>query len=41
VGAGVGLTVCRRIVELHGGAIALEQDADGRAVAAFTLPAGD
>src|SRR5919204_4174343 len=41
VGAGVGLTVCRRIVELHGGAIALEQDADGGAVATFTLPADD
>jgi signal transduction histidine kinase len=39
VGAGVGLTVCRRIVELHGGAIALGQDRDGRAVWTFTLPA--
>jgi signal transduction histidine kinase len=41
VGAGVGLTVSRRIVELHGGAIAIEQDADGAAVSAFTLPADE
>jgi signal transduction histidine kinase len=40
VGAGVGLTVSRRIVELHGGAIALEHDGDG-AVATFTLPADE
>jgi signal transduction histidine kinase len=39
VGAGVGLTVCRRIVELHGGTIALEQDADGATRVTFTLPA--
>ena len=38
VGAGVGLMVSRRIVELHGGAIALEGVADG-AVTTFTLPA--
>jgi signal transduction histidine kinase len=38
VGAGVGLTVSRRIVELHGGAIAIEPDADGGAVSSFTLP---
>jgi signal transduction histidine kinase len=40
VGAGVGLTVSRRIVELHGGAIALDHDADG-AVTMFTLPADE
>jgi signal transduction histidine kinase len=40
VGAGVGLTVSRRIVELHGGAIALDHDADG-AVTTFTLPADE
>jgi signal transduction histidine kinase len=39
VGAGVGLTVSRRIVELHGGTIAIDQDADGAAVGTFTLPA--
>jgi signal transduction histidine kinase len=41
VGAGVGLTVSRRIVELHGGAIAIDESADGGAVSSFTLPAGD
>jgi signal transduction histidine kinase len=41
VGAGVGLTVSRRIVELHGGAIALDHAADGGAVATFTLPADE
>ena len=39
VGAGVGLTVSRRLVELHGGAIALAQDADGTTLVTFTLPA--
>jgi signal transduction histidine kinase len=39
VGAGVGLTVSRRLVELHGGAIALAQDADGTTLVSFTLPA--
>jgi signal transduction histidine kinase len=39
VGAGVGLTVSRRIVEHHGGAIALDQDADGATISTFTLPA--
>jgi signal transduction histidine kinase len=41
VGAGVGLTVSRRIVELHGGSIALDGDDAGGAVATFTLPADD
>jgi signal transduction histidine kinase len=41
VGAGVGLTVSRRIVELHGGTIALDHDADGGAVTTFTLPADE
>jgi signal transduction histidine kinase len=39
VGAGVGLTVSRRIVEHHGGTIALDQDAEGATVSTFTLPA--
>jgi signal transduction histidine kinase len=39
VGAGVGLTVSRRLVELQGGTIALGQDADGTTVVTFTLPA--
>jgi signal transduction histidine kinase len=41
VGAGVGLTVCRRIVEHLGGTIALDQDADGVTVTVFALPAED
>jgi signal transduction histidine kinase len=39
VGAGVGLTVCRRLVEAHGGTIALAQDEDGTTLVTFTLPA--
>lgn len=39
VGAGVGLTVCRRIVEVHGGSIALVGDDDGATRVTFTLPA--
>jgi signal transduction histidine kinase len=39
VGAGVGLTVSRRLVELHGGRIALGQVADGTTHVTFTLPA--
>jgi chemotaxis family two-component system sensor kinase Cph1 len=38
VGAGVGLTVSRRIVELHGGVIAIDASAEGGAVSSFTLP---
>jgi signal transduction histidine kinase len=41
VGAGVGLTVSRRIVELHGGAIAIDESAAGGAISSFTLPAGE
>jgi light-regulated signal transduction histidine kinase (bacteriophytochrome) len=39
VGAGVGLVVARRIVERHGGAIALHEDDAGATVVTFTLPA--
>jgi two-component system sensor kinase FixL len=39
VGAGVGLTVSRRLVELHGGNIELAQDHDGTTLVTFTLPA--
>jgi signal transduction histidine kinase len=39
VGAGVGLTVSRRIVERHGGTIELAQEDDGGTVVTFTLPA--
>jgi signal transduction histidine kinase len=38
VGAGVGLTVSRRIVERHGGTIALHQEDDGATAVTFTLP---
>jgi signal transduction histidine kinase len=38
VGAGVGLTVSRRLVESHGGTIALAQDDDGTTLVTFTLP---
>jgi signal transduction histidine kinase len=41
VGAAVGLTVSRRIVEHHGGTIALDQDAEGATVTVFTLPPED
>lgn len=38
-GAGIGLTICRRIIERHGGAIAIDTSVtDGTAVT-FTLPA--
>ena len=40
VGAGVGLTVSRRLVELHGGTITLGQEADGATLVTFTLPGG-
>jgi signal transduction histidine kinase len=40
VGAGVGLTVARRIVERHGGTIALHDDDDGATTVTFTLPGG-
>jgi signal transduction histidine kinase len=39
VGAGVGLTVSRRLVELHGGTIALGQEPEGTTLVTFTLPA--
>jgi signal transduction histidine kinase len=39
VGAGVGLTVSRRIVERHGGTIELAQGDGGGTVVTFTLPA--
>jgi signal transduction histidine kinase len=39
VGAGVGLTVSRRLVVAHGGTIALGQEADGTTLVTFTLPA--
>jgi signal transduction histidine kinase len=38
IGAGVGLTLSRRIVERHGGTIALRGGADGATAVTFTLP---
>ncbi len=38
-GMGVGLSICRTIVESHGGKIAVEPNPDGGAVFHFTLPA--
>jgi signal transduction histidine kinase len=40
-GCGIGLAVCRRIVEGHGGAIWAEPVPEGGTVVRFTLPAGD
>lgn len=37
-GMGVGLSICRTIVESHGGKIAVEPNPDGGAVFYFTLP---
>lgn len=38
VGAGLGLTICRGIVELHGGQISAHNRSGGGAVLRFTLP---
>src|SRR5262249_41694005 len=39
-GAGLGLTVCKGVVGLHGGRIGAENRAGGAAVVCFTLPLG-
>jgi signal transduction histidine kinase len=38
-GCGIGLAVCRKIVEAHGGAIAAEPGPDGGTTVRFSLPA--
>jgi len=38
-GTGIGLPICKKIVELHGGQIAAEPRAEGGAAFRFTLPA--
>jgi len=37
-GTGVGLALCKKIVERHGGTITIEDNPDGGAVMRFTLP---
>jgi two-component system sensor histidine kinase MprB len=39
-GAGLGLALCRRIIERHGGMIWAERGADGGLVVHFELPEG-
>jgi signal transduction histidine kinase len=37
-GLGVGLSICKTIIEAHGGQIAAENAPDGGATVRFTLP---
>ena len=40
-GVGLGLTICRAIVEAHGGTIHAENRSDGGAIFLFTIPVTD
>jgi two-component system sensor kinase FixL len=37
-GMGLGLSICRTIVEAHGGHLSVESDIDGGTIFTFTLP---
>ena len=40
-GMGIGLSICRRIVEAHGGAMLMENRAEGGGMLRFTVPGAD
>jgi K+-sensing histidine kinase KdpD len=40
-GAGLGLSICREIVEVHGGEIGVDEASGGGAIFWFTFPASE